>query len=260
MNNEPKTDVLLRMMEQPERYTEEQWRDILSDSECHELYTLMSMTKGAIDANRIKVSDEDVDEAWKKVKDPPLTLQDPPLKSILSEHSIVPSSVHPLREGVVTSEDESMLPSKHSTPLPTREGQGGGSSSLHRIAAIFLLAAFLGGLAWAFVPLLRTNQMTESPQPTKVSAPSLTGRAGGESASISFSNLRLDSILAVVAAHYDCEVCFRDTTLQALRLSTVWDTEDSLAVFLQTLNEFDGLRLTDEHDTIFVESLMVEDK
>ena len=260
MSNEPKTDVLLRMMEQPERYTEEQWRDILSDSECRELYTLMSMTKGAIDANRIKVSDEDVDEAWKKVKDPPLTLQGPPLKSILSEHSIVPSSVHPLREGVVTSEDESMLPSKHSTPLPTREGQGGGSSSLHRIAAIFLLAAFLGGLAWAFVPLLRTNQMTESPQPTKVSAPSLTGRAGGESASISFSNLRLDSILAAVAAHYDCEVCFHDTTLQALRLSTVWDTEDSLAVFLQTLNEFDGLRLTDEHDTIFVESLIVEDK
>jgi len=31
-------------------------------------------------------------------------------------------------------------------------------------------------------------------------------------------------------------------------------------VFLGTLNEFDGLRLTDERDTIFVESLIVEDK
>jgi len=131
---------------------------------------------------------------------------------------------------------------------------------IRKIASVFIVVAFLGGLAWAFVPLLRTNQTTESPQPTKVSAPSLTGRAGGESSSISFSNLRLDSILTIVAAHYDCEVCFRDTTLQALRLSTVWDSEDSLAVFLQTLNEFDGLRLTDERDTIFVESLIVEDK
>ena len=131
--------------------------------------------------------------------------------------------------------------------------------TFRKIAAVFIVVAFLGGLAWAFVPLLRTNQMTESPQPTKVSAPSLTGRAGGESASISFSNVRLDSILTVVAAHYNCEVCFRDTTAQALRLSTVWDREDSLAVFLQTLNEFDGLRLTDERDTIFVESLIVED-
>ena len=43
-------------------------------------------------------------------------------------------------------------------------------------------------------------------------------------------------------------------------MSTVWDREDSLSVFLETLNEFDGLRRTDERDTIFVESLMVEDK
>jgi hypothetical protein len=130
---------------------------------------------------------------------------------------------------------------------------------IRKIAAVFIVVAFLGGLAWAFVPLLRSQHTAEPTQPTKVSAPSLTGRAGGGS-SISFSNLRLDSILTIVAAHYECEVCFRDTTAQALRLSTVWDREDSLSVFLETLNEFDGLRLTDERDTIFVESLMVEDK
>jgi hypothetical protein len=130
---------------------------------------------------------------------------------------------------------------------------------IRKIAAVFIVVAFLGGLAWAFVPLLRSQHTAEPTQPTKVSAPSLTGRAGGGS-SISFSNLRLDSILTIVSAHYKCEVCFRDTTAQALRLSTVWDREDSLSVFLETLNEFDGLRLTDERDTIFVESLMVEDK
>ena len=130
---------------------------------------------------------------------------------------------------------------------------------IRKIAAVFIVAAFLGGLAWAFVPLLRSQHTAEPTQPTKVSAPSLTGRAGGGS-SISFSNLRLDSILTIVAAHYECEVCFRDTTAQALRLSTVWDREDSLSVFLETLNEFDGLRLMNERDTIFVESLMVEDK
>ncbi|MBR3067176.1 MAG: outer membrane beta-barrel protein [Prevotella sp.] len=37
----------------------------------------------------------------------------------------------PNREGAVTFEDEGTLPSTHSTPLPTREGQGGGSSSFH---------------------------------------------------------------------------------------------------------------------------------
>ena len=234
MENEPKTEVLLRMMEQPERYTEEQWRDILSDNECRELYTLMAMTRGAIDAAQAdtELTDEEIEREWEKVKDPPLTL--------------------PIREGVVTIENESTLPSTHSTPSLTGRVRGG--SALHRIAAVFIAAAFLGGLAWALVPRLRSHHTAEPSQPTKVSAPSLTGRAGGESGLLSFSNLRLDSILTVVAAHYECEVCFRDTTAQALRLSTVWDREDSLSVFLETLNEFDGLLLREERETLFVET------
>ena len=36
----------------------------------------------------------------------------------------------PVREGAVTSENKSSLSSNHSTPLPTREGQGGGSASI----------------------------------------------------------------------------------------------------------------------------------
>ena len=91
MKNEPKTDVLLRMMEQPERYTEEQWHDILSDNECRELYTLMAMTRGSLDAAKAdaELTDEEIEEEWKKVKDPPITLQDPPITL-------------PVREGVVT--------------------------------------------------------------------------------------------------------------------------------------------------------------
>ena len=70
MKNEPKTDVLLRMMEQPERYTEEQWRDILSDSECRELYTLMAMTRGSVAAAKAEaaLTDEEIKEDWERVK------------------------------------------------------------------------------------------------------------------------------------------------------------------------------------------------
>ena len=32
----------------------------------------------------------------------------------------------------------------------------------------------------------------------------------------------------------------------------MWDSEDSLAVFIATLNEFDGLLLKVERDTVFV--------
>lgn len=129
--------------------------------------------------------------------------------------------------------------------------------TFRKIAAIFLAVVFFGGLAFAAYHFLSSKTEKQS---VEVTAPSITGRAGRESSPIRFSNVRLDSILTVVAAHYNCEVCFRDTTAQALRLSTVWDRENSLSVFLETLNEFDGLQLTDERDTIFVETLIVEVK
>jgi hypothetical protein len=229
MKNEPKTDVLLRMMEQPERYTEEQWRDILSDNECRELYTLMALTRGSFDAAKAdaELTDEEIEREWEKVM------------KVKSEKYNLPEESDTVHER-----------NSHFSFFTFH-------FSFKKIAAIFLAAAFLGGLAWAFVPRLLSPK-TIVPQSAMVTTLPLEGERGG--GLLSFSNLRLDSILTVVAAHYECEICFRDTTAQALRLSTVWDRDDSLSVFLETLNEFDGLRLTDERDTIFVESLMVEDK
>ena len=40
-----KTNLLLQMMEQPQLYTAEEWKEILADEECRELYMLMSITQ-----------------------------------------------------------------------------------------------------------------------------------------------------------------------------------------------------------------------
>lgn len=64
-----KTDLLLQMMEQPQRYTADEWQEILADDECRELYTLMSMTQSAVDAARAdkKVTDEMIDGEWQRL-------------------------------------------------------------------------------------------------------------------------------------------------------------------------------------------------
>lgn len=61
-----KTDLLFQMMEQPQAYTEQQWQDILSDEECRELYTLMSKTQSAFDAQK-EIGDETIDAEWKRL-------------------------------------------------------------------------------------------------------------------------------------------------------------------------------------------------
>ena len=64
-----KTDLLLQMMEQPKRYTAEEWQEILANDECRELYTLMSKTQSAIDgahANE-EVTDDMIDAEWQRL-------------------------------------------------------------------------------------------------------------------------------------------------------------------------------------------------
>ena len=233
MDTNPNISRLLEMLDNPSAYSEQEILDCIhSDEETLAAYRLMAAAKQAY---RLKQTQQpaDVEEAWQR---------------LMREASNNPSAEDDEMKNQASSKTSRLI--LH--------------SSFKKIAAIFLAVAFLGGLAWAFAPLLHFHQTADSSQPIKVSAPSLTGRAGGESSEgaslLSFSNLPLDSILCIISAHYGRAVCFRDTALQALRLSTVWDSEDSLAVFLGTLNEFDGLRLTDERDTIFVESVAGEEE
>lgn len=61
-----KTDLLLQMMEQPHRYTAEEWQKLLADDECRELYTLMSKTQSAIDSDK-DITDDMIDDEWKRL-------------------------------------------------------------------------------------------------------------------------------------------------------------------------------------------------
>ena len=60
--------MLFRMMEQPEKYDEGQWREILSDKGCHELYTTMLATRSAVEAARYdqQADDTTVQQEWER--------------------------------------------------------------------------------------------------------------------------------------------------------------------------------------------------
>ncbi|MBQ9286401.1 MAG: DUF4974 domain-containing protein [Bacteroidaceae bacterium] len=127
-----------------------------------------------------------------------------------------------------------------------------------KIAAIFLVAAFLGSLAWAIgVPIL-TFPKDEKKQSAQVTSTPLTIGGGREGAPVRFSNVRLDSILTVVARHYGKAVRYSSEEPRAMKLITTWNPVDSLSAFIKHLNMFDYLHLTLQGDTIFVESVEEE--
>ena len=84
--------------------------------------------------------------------------------------------------------------------------------------------------------------------------------AAGADGVVQFRNVPLDSLLAVVGTHYQKTVVFVDEEPRTLRFSIEWNKPEPLADLLATVNEFDRLRLTDERDTIFVESVAAEEE
>ena len=126
-----------------------------------------------------------------------------------------------------------------------------------RIAAVFLGAVLLCGLAWAIIPHIISSH-TDSPQPAQVSTP--LPRSGGEESSVRFDDVRLDSILTVVSAHYGKAVSFRDEEAKGMKFIMTWDPDESLEAFIDHLNMFDYIQLTLKNDTIFVEQTSGEDK
>ena len=126
-----------------------------------------------------------------------------------------------------------------------------------RMAAVFLGAVLICGLAWAIIPHIISSH-TDSPQSAQVNTPLPHSEGQGAGSSVRFDDVRLDSILTVVSAHYGKTVSFRDEEAKGMKFIMTWDPDMPLSDFIDGLNLFDGLSLTLQRDTIFVET--AEDK
>ena len=125
----------------------------------------------------------------------------------------------------------------------------------HRMAAAFIGFIVISGLAFAAAYFLQDHfgQIRENATETNHSTPHAPIPSP-----VHFSNARLDSILTVVARHEHRAVSYHSEAPRSLRFTITWDPDQSLADFLATVNEFEGLRLTDARDTIFVEETAKE--
>lgn len=61
--------MLFRMMEHPEEYDDGQWREILQDEECRELYSMMSATRSAVEAQRYdqQADGRPIQQEWERL-------------------------------------------------------------------------------------------------------------------------------------------------------------------------------------------------
>lgn len=231
-----KTELLLRMMDQPHQYTERQWQEILADETCRELYALMAKTKSAYHSPR-EISDEEIDAEWQRLQ---------PSPTAVAEAGTISEPITTIGMNV----------QKH------RRWQ--------RMAAMFIGMLMLSGIAFAAIHLVRqfsqqspaSNEQPPMTDTTEAKAvPALTPVFHEEAATdtmptasspVVFDNVSLDKIASEIATfhHLGCEV--QNGKATALRFYFVWRQNDSLQTVVRQLNQFEQVNITVDNDKLMV--------
>ena len=121
-----------------------------------------------------------------------------------------------------------------------------------QIAASFIGILLITGVAFAAYHLMTQRATKENVQ--AVEDNSMLSSSNAQSATpVHFDDVRLDSILAVVSAHYGKTTHFRSDEAKAMKFIMTWVPDSSLTKVIDGLNMFDRLQLTLSEDTIFVE-------
>ena len=123
-----------------------------------------------------------------------------------------------------------------------------------RVAAVAVTLLVVGGLSLAavWIGCSMTAEDAEVVGRDNIAAYETCKAGTKEDRVVLFEGVRLDSMLTVVAGHYGRRVVFTDDEMKSLKVHTRWTPGEALAVFVENLNELDVVRISDEHDTLFV--------
>ena len=209
-----KTELLFRMMEQPEKYDDEQWSAILSDKDCRELYATMSLTKSALDAQHDdqQTDEKTIHKEWERfaAAHPDPSIPTRPWRWIaaiaIAFFGIVAAAVHTRCFG--------LLPAEKAVIEDTRQI----ITTTHNATNV-------------------TDIQEEHP---------LAG------VSHLYDNVPLEQIINDMSAYYNVQVEWRSDESRDLRLYYQWEPSFTLDKVVDMLNSFEAINITREGDKIIV--------
>ena len=216
-----KTDLLLQMMEQPHRYTADQWQEILADDECRELYTLMSKTKSAVDATRAdeKITDDIIDAEWQRLRSEKIEAKSekyPFLKiaamfvGILMISGIAYAAIYVVRHAANV---------EGTSNTPTEETR-----------------------------IIKSQQQTAEADTIAVPQPKL------------YDNVPIGEIFKELSGYYNVKVVYQNEDAPRLRLFYQWKPEYTLEKVVEMLNNFEWIQIQTENDTLFIRTTAIPAK
>lgn len=210
-----KIEHLIAMMEKPDRYSQEEWRQVLSDKDCREYYRLMCDTSAALHDHR--PDETETEEALQRFE-----------KRYMSDrrHIALWRQLAAVFVGLMLISGlafAAITMVKHHQQAPKRE------------------------LAVAPTKAKATAKTTIAVRDTIKSQPQ---ESNGMK---QFINTPIANIVNEIASYYGLKAEIRNTQTASIRLYFNWNRQCSAAQVVSQLNQFDNIRITLDGSSLVLE-------
>lgn len=237
-----KWDMLLDLLEHPEKYSETQKDELLGDEEVNELYQQLVETQQSLDFAKSKeeMKMPSIDAEWEKLKD------EMKLKEMQQKEEM--------------SQNAETLQTAKLFPL---------WSPMRKVAAVAAVLV-VSGITFAAIHLVTRSHQPSDKNNTElvashkdsiqqVSAPQKSNiEEKADSASLAqlplvYENAELQNILTPIAGHFHLQVTYQNESARHIRLFLQLEKNMSLDDIIELMNHFEKVNIRHEGQTLIVE-------
>ena len=244
-----KWDLLLNLLEHPEKYSETQKDELLGDEEVNELYQQLIETRQSLDFGKLKeeMKMPSIDAEWEKLKDE-MKLKE---KKQLKEEK---QQKEEMSQNAETQQTAKLFPLW---------------SPMRKVAAVAAVLV-VSGITFAAIHLVTRSHQPSDKNNTElvtshkdsiqqVSAPQKSNiEEKTDSASLAqlplvYENAELQNILIPIAGHFHLQVTYQNESARHIRLFLQLEKNMSLDDIIEQMNHFEKVNIRHEGQTLIVE-------
>ena len=244
-----KWDMLLDLLEHPEKYSETQKDELLGDEEVNELYQQLVETRQSLDfaKSKEKMKMPSIDAEWEKLKDEMKSKDEMKLKEEKQQKE-------EMSQNAETQQTAKLFPLW---------------SPMRKVAAVAAVLV-VSGITFAAIHLVTRSHQASDKNNTElvasrkdsiqqVSAPQKSNiEEKTDSASLAqlplvYENAELQNILTPIAGHFHLQVTYQNESARHIRLFLQLEKNMSLDDIIELLNHFEKVNIRHEGQTLIVE-------
>lgn len=232
-----KWDLLLDLLEHPEKYSETQKDELLGDKEVNELYQQLIETRQSLDfaKSKEKMKMPSIDAEWEKLKDEMKQKEEMNQNAETQQTAKLFSLWSPMRKvaavAAVLVVSGITFAAIH---LVTRSHQPSDNSNTELVAS-------------------QKDSIQQVSAPQKSNIEEKTDSASLAQLPLVYENAELQNILTPIAGHFHLQVTYQNESARHIRLFLQLEKNMSLDDIIELMNHFEKVNIRHEGQTLIVE-------